>query len=236
MQSISLLFKVLWSPGEAMYLLSKSPRVLAPLLFLSIFSGVMGGLAFAKIDFGDMYMRMVEKTPQGANMSDDQKAQMKRIMSLPVIKAAIPVIGVIFSVLLILLVAAVYFGLFSLIGREGSFKAYLSVTAFAFVPMIFSSIATVVRAFLMPQTSLMLDEIGSLSAGIFIDRDTASPVLFSLANSVDLVSIWILTLLVIGYGFVTRKSVSKGTRAAVVVAVFLAYIGLKVASAAIRGV
>jgi Yip1-like protein len=236
MQSITLLFKVLWSPGEAMYLLSKSPRVLAPLLFLCIFTGVANGVAFTKIDFADMYMRMIEKTPQGAQMADDQKAQMKRVMSLPVVKAAIPVISVVFTVILILIVAGVYFALFSLIGREGGFKAYLSLTAFAFVPIIFSSIAAVVRAFLMPPTSVMLDEISSLSAGIFIDRDTASPVLFSLANSVDLVSIWILTLLVIGYGFVTRKSVSKGTRAAVVVAVFLAYIGLKLASAAIRGV
>jgi hypothetical protein len=43
-------------------------------------------------------------------------------------------------------------------------------------------------------------------------------------------------LLIIGYGFVTRKSVSKGTRAAVVVVVFLVYVGIKLASAAIRGV
>lgn len=236
MESISLLFKVLWSPGEAMYLLSKNPRVLAPLLFLGIFSAVTIGGAFTKIDFGDMYMRMVEKSPQGQNMSDDQKANLKRIMSLPVIKAAVPVFTVIFTLITILFVAGVYFLVFSILGREGGFKAYLSLTAFAFVPIVFSDIASVVRAFAVPPTSLMLDELGSLSAGIFVDRDSASPVLFALANSVDLVTIWTLSLLIIGYGFVTRKSLSKGTRAAVVVGVFLAYVGLKLAAAAIRGV
>jgi hypothetical protein len=236
MQSIGLLFKVLWSPGEAMYLLSKNPRVLAPLLFLGIFSAVTIGGAFAKIDFADMYMRMIEKTPQGKNMPDDQKANMKRIMSLPAIKAAVPIFSVIFIMITIVVVALVYFGVFSLIGREGGFKAYLSVTAFAFVPIVFSDIASLVRAFLMPASSLMLDELGSLSAGVLVDRDSASPVLFALANSVDLATIWTLSLLIIGYGFVTRKSVSKGTRAAVVVGVFLAYVGLKLASAAIRGV
>jgi len=236
MQSIGLLFKVLWSPGETMYLLSKNPRVLAPLLFLCLFSLVTVGGAFTKIDFGDVYMRLVEKSPQGRNMTDDQKAQMKKVMSSPIVKAAVPAFSVIGTLFTIVVVAGIYFLVFSLVGREGGFKAYLSVTSFAFVPIIFSSIATAVRAFTMPSSSLMLDEIGSLSAAVFVDRDAVSPVIFTIANSIDLVSIWILSLLIIGYGFVTRKSVSKGTRAAVVVAVFLAYVGLKIVSAAIRGV
>jgi hypothetical protein len=235
MQSIGLLFKVLWSPGETMYLLSKNPRVLAPLLFLCLFSLVTVGGAFTKIDFG-VYMRLVEKSPQGRNMTDDQKAQMKKVMSSPIVKAAVPAFSVIGTLFTIVVVAGIYFLVFSLVGREGGFKAYLSVTSFAFVPIIFSSIATTVRAFTMPSSSLMLDEIGSLSAAVFVDRDAVSPVIFTIANSIDLVSIWILSLLIIGYGFVTRKSVSKGTRAAVVVAVFLAYVGLKIVSAAIRGV
>ena len=32
MNSFALLFKVLWAPGEAMLLISKNPRVLAPLI------------------------------------------------------------------------------------------------------------------------------------------------------------------------------------------------------------
>jgi Yip1 domain len=236
MQSIGLLFKALWSPGETMYLLSKNPRVLAPLLFLCVFSLVTVGGAFTKIDFGDMYMRLVEKSPQGRNMTDDQKAQMKKVMSSPIVKAAVPAFSVIGTLFTIVVVAGIYFLVFSLVGREGGFKAYLSLTSFAFVPIIFSSIASAVRAFTMPSSSLMLDELGSLSAAVFVDRDAVSPVIFTIANSIDLVSIWILSLLIIGYGFVTRKSVSKGTRAAVVVAVFLAYVGLKIVSAAIRGV
>jgi hypothetical protein len=169
-------------------------------------------------------------------MTDDQKAQMKKVMSSPIVKAAVPAFSVIGTLFTIVVVAGIYFLVFSLVGREGGFKAYLSVTSFAFVPIIFSSIATTVRAFTMPSSSLMLDEIGSLSAAVFVDRDAVSPVIFTIANSIDLVSIWILSLLIIGYGFVTRKSVSKGTRAAVVVAVFLAYVGLKIVSAAIRGV
>src|SRR6478736_287390 len=34
MQTIRLMFKVLWSPSEVMFLLSKNPRVLGPVLLL----------------------------------------------------------------------------------------------------------------------------------------------------------------------------------------------------------
>ena len=82
----------------------------------------------------------------------------------------------------------------------------------------------------------MPDELGSLSPSVFLDRDAISPVLFTAVSSIDLVTIWILTLLVIGYGYVTRKSLSKAARAGAVVGVFLVYAALRLAYAAISGV
>ena len=135
-----------------------------------------------------------------------------------------------------MIVAAVYFALFSMLGRDGGFKAFLSITVYAFIPTVLSQIAGVVRAYTVPSSALMLDEIGSLSAAVFVDRDAVSPAIFTLANSVDVVSIWILSLLVIGYGFLARKTLSKTTRTIAVVAVFLLWIVFRVGSAAIRGV
>ena len=236
MRSIGLLFKVLWSPSEAMFLLSKNPRVLVPLLFLSVFSLVAGSTVLMKLDFAEMSMRMIERSARGRSISDEQKAQMRQFMNLPVAKASFFGSTVVVPLFTILIVAGVYFGLFTMLGREGGFKAFLSITAFAFIPMLFSLLASVVRAYLVPPSSLMLDELGSLSAAVFLDRDAVSPVVFAAANSIDFTSIWILILLVIGYGFVTRKSVSKVTRTVAVVGVFLAYVALKLASAGVRGV
>ena len=236
MQSIGLFFKVLWSPGEAMFLLSKNPRVLAPMLFLSVFSLAAGSAGLMKVDFPELYMRMITRSSQGSRLTDEQKAQMQQTLNRPLVRASFFASTALTPLGTIVLVTGVYFLLFTIIGRDGGFKAYLSITAFAFLPIIFSQLAALVRAYTVPSNFLMLDELGSLSAAVFLDRDSVSPVLFTAANSFDLISIWSLILLVIGYGCVTRKSLSKGTRAAVVVSVFLLYVGIKLVFSAVRGV
>jgi len=236
MQGIGLIFKVLWSPGEAMFEISKSPRILAPLLFMMLFSVITGMAIMSKIDFAEMTLRTIERSRQGANMTEEQKELLRRNMNLPIVKGFTFASTIVTPILLILFVTLIYFVVFTLLGREGSFKAFFSITAFSFIPSIFRGLATVITAFVIPPASLMLDELGSLSPSTFLDRDAVSPVLFTAVNMIDVVTIWILALLVIGYGFVTRKSMSKTTRTIAVVSVFMIYACLRLVSAAIRGV
>jgi len=236
MQSISLLFKVLWSPGEAMFLLSKNPKVLAPILFLTLFSIVTASVLVVKVDTVELTMRTIEKSSRGATLSDEQKAQLRRQIDSPVVKGFTFVSAVLGAPLMLLIVTAVYFALFTMLGREGGFKAFFSITAYAFVPTIFRSLAAILSAYVVPASSLMLDEFGSLSPAVFLDRDSVSPVAFVAVNTIDLVSIWVLILLGIGYGFVTRKSLSKTSRAAAIVGVFLLYVAFRLGSAAVRGI
>ena len=234
MQSISLLFKVLWSPGEALFFLSKNPKVLTPILFLTLFSTVTGAVLVTKLDSAELTMRALERSR--SNLSDEQKAQLRRQMGSPVVKVFTFVSAVVGALLVVLIVAGIYFALFTMLGREGSFKAFLSITAYAFVPRIFGSLAAVLSAYVVPPSSLMPDELGSLSPAVFLDRDAMSPVVFTAVNTIDLVTIWVLILLWIGYGFVTRKSLSKVSRAAAILGVFLLYVALRLVSAAVRGI
>jgi hypothetical protein len=240
MRSIGLLLKVLWSPGEAMFLLSKNPRVLAPMIFLCLFSGLTGSVVLTKLDSAELAMRTIERSFGRSNLSDEQKAEIReRIKSQvnsPIAKGLSFASTFIGPVFVVLFVTLIYFGLFTMLGREGSFKAFLSVTAFACVPMIFRQMASVLRAWVVPASVIMPDELGSLSPAVFLDRDSVSPVVFAAVNSMDLVSIWTLILLVIGYGFMTRKNLSKAARASAVVGVFLVYVALRLAAAALRGI
>ena len=234
MQSISLLFKVLWSPGEALFFLSKNPKVLTPILFLTLFSIVTGAVLVTKLDSAELTMRALERSR--SNLSDEQKAQLRRQMGSPVVKVFTFVSAVVGGLLVVLIVAGIYFALFTMLGREGGFKAFLSITLYAFVPRIFSSLAAVLSAYVVPPSSLMPDELGSLSPAVFLDRDAMSPVVFTAVNTIDLVTIWVLILLWIGYGFVTRKSLSKVSRAAAILGVFMLYVALRLVSAAVRGI
>jgi hypothetical protein len=223
MESLSLLLKVLWAPGEAMFLISKNPRVLAPIVFLCLCSLVTGGLVMSRLDSGELAMRAIESSPQGANMNPEAKELIRQRLNSPIAKVFTIVSSTIGPLLVVLIVGSLYFGLFSMIGREGSYKAFLAVTAFAFVPGIFRQFTAVLSAFVVPSSSIMPDELGSLSPSIFLDRDSVSPILFTAVSLVDLVSIWILALLVIGFTFITRKSMSKITRVVAVVSLFLVY-------------
>lgn len=233
MQSISLLLKVLWSPGEAMFLLAKNPRVLVPILFL-VFSALASSIAVGtKAKYGEMYMNMITHSPQGARMPPEQRANMEKVMSLPAIQGALIGASIVFTVVIVVVIALIYFALFTIVGREGGFKAFLSITAYAFVPMIFSHMAAVARAFVMPTATLMFDELASISPSAFLERDTVSPLLFATSTSVDLVSLWTLILLVIGYGFTASKTVSKTTRVLVTLAPFMLYQVLKLGAVAL---
>ena len=236
MQTIGLLFKVLWSPAEAMFLLSKNPRVLVPILFSCLVSFATGAVMVTKLDLAELAIRQVERSPQAANFGDQQKDLIRQRMQSPVVKGFTFVSTAVTPVVIILLVALIYFALFTILGREGGFKGFVSITAFAFVPLIFRQVAALLSAYFLPGSAIMLDELGSLSPAVFLDRDSMSPVLFTAVSTIDLVSIWILALLIIGYGFVTRKSLSKGVRASTVIGVFLVYVALRLAVAAIRGV
>jgi len=219
-----------------MFLLSKNPSVVVPLVFLCLLSLLTGVVVITKIDSAELAMRTIERSGRGASLSDEQKDLLRKQMNSPIIKGFTIASTVIGPAIMIALVAVVNFALFTMLGREGGFKAFFSITAFAFVPTIFRHLAVVLSAFVVPASSIMPDELGSLSPAVFLDRDSVSPVVFAFVNAIDLVSIWVLTLLVIGYGFVTRKSLSKMTRAAAVVGIFLVYLALRLAFAAVRGV
>jgi hypothetical protein len=66
---------------------------------------------------------------------------------------------------------------------------------------------------------------------VFLDKTEVSKVVYALASVVDVTSIWIMILLVIGYKFVTSRSVGKGLRT---VAVVIPYIFFSLIIAGLR--
>src|SRR5438067_1497735 len=117
MQSIGLLLKVLWSPGEAMFLLSKNPRVLAPLIFLTVFSALTGAAIMTKLSVADLTIRAIEVSPRGAQTPDDAKEQLRQRMNLPAVKAVTFAFTAIAPTCMVVIIAALYFGIFTMLGR-----------------------------------------------------------------------------------------------------------------------
>src|SRR2546422_793689 len=99
MQTISLVLKAFWAPAEAMFLVSKNPRVLVPLIVLSVASLGVGLISFAKVDYGDVVLQQLERTQRGQNMPADQKQNIVQLYRR--IAPVFVVFGAVFPLLLV---------------------------------------------------------------------------------------------------------------------------------------
>jgi hypothetical protein len=214
MQSIGLVFKAFWAPAEAMFLTSKNPKVLVPLIVLTAFALGTGLASFTKIDFGDVVRQQLERTRQGQSMPEEQKQNIVRIYRS--FAPAIVVAGAAFPAILVTIATVVYFGIFTMLGRDGNFKAFYAVTVLAYTPLIVRQIVAAIQLFAIPSSQLDLNDLGNLSGQLFLDPTSGSKMLYALAGVVDVTSLWIIILLCIGYKTVTRKSLGTALRVAAV--------------------
>ena len=203
MDSITLLLKVLWAPREAMRLVSRKPRIVAPLVFAGVVSVVATTVIFLRLEPpGNMWVAML--------------------------------LSMLLQVVLIIVVSALYFGVFTPLGRAANFKTFLAVTAFAFVPIIFRTVASIVTVMRLPRFSVVPNEVGTIGLAMFLTPNV-SPVVSALAGFADVITIWVLVLLITGYQFLLRENVSMRVRALGVLSLWLVYDGLRLGLAVWAG-
>lgn len=95
--------------------------------------------------------------------------------------------------------------------------AAVTVSAFAFVPRVLEGVLTGVQGLILDPSALNGRFKLSLGLGRFLDPDTASPVLLALLGRVDVFTIWVTVLLVIGLSVTGRIPRSRAAIAGVLV-------------------
>jgi hypothetical protein len=213
MKTIAQLFRILWSPRKTLHEVAQHPRIVAPLLVLTLFAGFETAIVFSTLDPGELRLEEFQRGGYADKISDSDKvihAQAARNnRGFAVTVASVRTLVTVFAVA----------GLFFLclgVGRGATFKSFLSVTAFSFIPGIFHSIASVVVISTAERTPQTLMLAGSLSPIRFVNPESVSGATYLLLSTIDVVSIWILALLIIGYGFIVRDRVGLIPRVALV--------------------
>jgi hypothetical protein len=215
MEAIAQLFRIFWAPRETLRQVARHPRIIAPLILLTLFAGLETAIVFSMLDPGELRLQEFKRGGYADKISDSDKvihAQAARnnrgfAVTVASLRALVTVLAV----------AGVFFLCFGL-GRGVTFKSFLSVTAFALIPGIFHSIASVAvvmtsNANPNPTTLLLA---GSVSPVRFLNPESVSGLTYLTLSTIDVVSIWILGLLIIGYGFVLRDRVGLIARVLVV--------------------
>jgi len=211
----AMMFGALFSPAETFSSAARRPVWLVPMIVYVLLSIAGTVLVMPKIDFESVVRAQMEKSGQEI---DDKQLEMIISIQKPVIYAS----AVVAIPIAILIVGAVHMGGFRAFGGGGTFAQYLSVTTLAWMPLLVQSL--IGQAVIMTRSSISIEQIQTavVSNLGFLTSPLDNPARFALLSSIDLFSIWVLALLIIGFGIVSK--LPRAQAIGIVVVFWLIYV------------
>ena len=213
---------VLFSPNETFASIARQPDWIVPLALILVVS-LIAGIVFAqRVDFGAPVRDAIE---QNKNMSPEQAERTVRIASAAakVFAYCSPAVSLIF----LLIISGFLLLAFRVMGGEGDFRQAFSVTCYSWMPGLIKSI--IITAIVAARSVSAADIATVLRSNLgFLVPMKQNPLLFTLLTKLDIFSIWLIALLVIGFSFVSRFSKAKSAAIVIslwVVATVLSLIG-----------
>lgn len=218
---------VFFSPNATFEDIARKPSWVLPLVLLTLFSL---GVSFAinqRINWREFVSQQIEKSPQGASMSAEQKEQ--RIEGgakfSPPFTYAIGLLGPIIGALC---VALVMWGAYNLLGGANTdFGTSFAITAHAFMTGLLSSILLVLVLYLKPYGTVDLENPVATNLAAVLPEDSAKW-LVALLKSIDVFTFWTLILLAIGFAATNPKKLKGSKSFTIAFSVWAAYVVCRV--------
>jgi hypothetical protein len=222
---------VLVSPGKTFRSTAERPTWVAPLLVLVLLSGVMATLITQRIDMAEMVRHRIEESGRQV----PQEVIDRQVEFAERFGWVFGLIGVVVTPIIYLFGAAIFFGVFKLLGSGFTFKQAFSTFLYAMAPGVVAAVLAI--PIILSRQSLSFEEIQSGSVltsnlAAFAPEDSGAAVRAAL-SAIDVFSLWTLALLAAGYRIVAK--VSAATATATVIVLWLVLVGVKVGWAALFG-
>ena len=229
--SFQRMIGVLFSPDATFASIARRPDWVVPLLLILVLSLANGILLSSRIDFAAPAR---DAMAQNKNMTQEQMDRAEK-MSAGMGKVA-KFIAPVLAALALLVVAGALLVAIRLMGGEGDFKQAFSVTCYAWIPNVIQSIVLTIIIFAKGATAINPTVIPTMvrsSPAFLVDMKT-QPMAFALLSSLDLFTIWVVVLLIIGFAYVGRVSKAKSSVAVISLWV-LTILLFKMVPAALQG-
>ena len=241
---VARLTGTLLSPGETFADVNRKPTWIAPMIIAV--ATVLASTFFFQWrvhpDWDSIMRNQIKKRMERSNQSLTEDQMQQQVAFSKSIAKFFPIIGAIVTPIIYVILAGIFALGLMFIQAKTTFKKILSVVAW-------SSASVGIVATVVTMASLMVrDEEGlrsidpTQSAGIVPSNlaaflpATASPVIKSVAGSLDIFTIWILFLLAIGFASIAgSRKIKTGNAAAVVFGFWAVYVLLKIGWAAAFG-
>jgi hypothetical protein len=205
-----------------------------PLLLISIFSIAFFVMIDKKVGFDQVARTMLanNKAIQQLDPAQQEQAYSRTAVSLKVGEYAAPI----FILIYVLIIAAVLMATFNfMMDAQVSFSQSMAIVMYGWLPGILSAILAIFAlAFGDPEGFRMDNPVGTNPAH-FMDPATTSKFLYAMLTSVDVISLWIVVLIGMGFALNAKKKISTGSAIATVAVWYFIAKLCGAAFAALRG-
>lgn len=219
---------VFFSPKATFEDIVRKPSWLIPMALMLILS-VLGVLALnSHFNWREYNTQQIEKSPRSAQLTPEQKQQQIEMGSKYAPIASF-VFGTVIPVLAVLVIALVYMGAYNLMAGAGAnFKTSLSIIAHSLIPAsIVGTVLFVTVLFLKPVGMFDLDNPVATNLAAFLPDESAKW-LVALCKNIDLLELWKILLISIGFAAVNPRKLKGGKPFTIAISVFLVYVLIRV--------
>jgi hypothetical protein len=217
-----------FSPNATFEDIVRKPSWILPAAIILILS--LGAVAALNQHFNwrEYMSQQMEKNPRTAALSSEQKQQRIEVGSkyAPTIAyvsaLVLPIVG-------LLVIALVLMGAYNLMAGAGiTFTTSLAIVSHALLPAsIVGTILFILVLFLKPVGMFDLENPIATNLAVFLAEDSAKW-LVTLGKNIDLLELWKLILLSIGFAAVHPRKLKGGKSFSIVISLFLVYVVVRV--------
>lgn len=224
---LSRIAGVFFSPKNTFEDIVRKPSWLAPILISTVLSLIAVAALNQRMNWRDYIIQQIEKSPQAAQMSADQKQQRAEVgakFTVGIVYAS----GLLVPICFALIVGLVMMGAYNLFAGAGAgFSQALSIVAHAGLVGIVSTPLFLLVLFLKPPGTIDPENPLATNLAAFLPEESAKW-LVVLCKSVDVFSIWILILIAIGFAAVNPRKLKGSKSFVIAISVWAAYVVLRV--------
>jgi hypothetical protein len=203
------LVNTFFAPSKTFTDIRRNASWWVPFLLVSIFSISFFVMVDKKVGFDQVARTMFanSKAIQQLDPAQQEQAYSRTITGFKAGEYGAPI----FVLIYVLITAAVLMGTFNfMMDAQVSFNQSMAIVMYGWLPGILSAILAILAlAFGDPEGFRMDNPVGTNPAH-FMDPATTSKFLYAVLTSVDVISLWIVILIGIGFALNAKKKISTG--------------------------
>jgi len=225
-------FGVLFSPKKTFEDIVRKPSWLLPIVISTVLGLLVSMAINQRINWREFMNQQIEKSPRASSLSSDQKEQQIEA-GAKFAPISTYVFGTLAGFIVALFVSLIMWGAYSLIGGiTTNFSTAFGITAHAFMTGLVSAPLLILTLYLKPYGTADLDNPLATNLAVVLPEDAAKW-LVALCKNVDILVLWTVILLAIGFAAVNPKKLQGAKSYTIAFGLFAVYVLCRVAWAAI---